>query len=315
MSFTPNLRVNRLDVLGTLYAGGSDAQPNSLTITGSAAGSAPNITPAGPDTSIPLVLSAKNDAAVRLQANGARVADFTGPTNSVNALSFMSSGTGQPVSIRTVGSDANCSILIAPSGVGSVTVSSPMTVTGFLTLTATPTQPYHAVTRAYVDAVAFGQQGIDLSAYLPKTGGTLTGPLTLSGAPTAPNHAVTKAYVDNSTPAFSGTGFLRAFSFIVQFNNTDPASFSNVPAGWGVTLQSQNVLQVTHSVGARPAGAMVWGQTPIGDTWTQRSVGNLALNLSYSRANVGTFFINGVSTTSTGAGSGLQAEFHIFFGA
>ena len=56
---------------------------------------------------------------------------------------------------------------------------------------------------------------VDLTGYLPLSGGTMTGPLVLSGAPSLPLHAATKAYVDanaggSSLPLAGGTltGFL-----------------------------------------------------------------------------------------------------------
>lgn len=69
----------------------------------------------------------------------------------------------------------------------------------------TPTDPHHAVNKAYVDAQISGAglnpQYVALN-YLALAGGTLTGPLTLAGAPTAALHAATKQYVDTVAAGF-----------------------------------------------------------------------------------------------------------------
>lgn len=64
------------------------------------------------------------------------------------------------------------------------------TLSGQLTLPATPTAATHAVTKGYVDT--------GVNSRLPLTGGTITGPLTLPAAPTETLHAATKGYVDNA---------------------------------------------------------------------------------------------------------------------
>jgi hypothetical protein len=62
------------------------------------------------------------------------------------------------------------------------------TLSGGLTLAASPSVPLQAATKGYVD-----QQ---VSAALPLAGGSLTGTLTLAAAPSRPQDAATKAYAD-----------------------------------------------------------------------------------------------------------------------
>lgn len=70
------------------------------------------------------------------------------------------------------------------------------TMTGFLTLSADPTNTLHAATKQYVDS-GLGDK-VDLS------GGTMTGLLILSGDPSAGLGAATKQYVDSSVNSISG---------------------------------------------------------------------------------------------------------------
>ena len=75
------------------------------------------------------------------------------------------------------------------------------TMTGALTLAASPTASLQAATKGYVDS--------QVATVLPKSGGTLTGPLTLPNNPTASFQAATKNYVDTETasllPRIGGT--------------------------------------------------------------------------------------------------------------
>jgi hypothetical protein len=84
-----------------------------------------------------------------------------------------------------------------------VTLRSGDTMTGFLTLSADPTDNLHAATKQYVDSAD------DLK--LNVSGGTMTGFLTLSADPTDNLHAATKQYVDSTKLALAGgtmTGYL-----------------------------------------------------------------------------------------------------------
>ena len=86
---------------------------------------------------------------------------------------------------------------------GKVEVSGD-TMTGFLTLHANPTAPFHAATKTFVESTVSGGN------YLPKSGGTMTGFLTLNANPTSALHAVTKQYVDGN--ASDLVGFVLPFA-------------------------------------------------------------------------------------------------------
>lgn len=68
-------------------------------------------------------------------------------------------------------------------------------LSGYLTLAGNPTEDLHAVTKAYVDALTNGFNGL----FLRKDGDTMSGgTLTLANVPSAPMHAATKLYVDET---------------------------------------------------------------------------------------------------------------------
>jgi hypothetical protein len=64
------------------------------------------------------------------------------------------------------------------------------TMNGPITLSGAPTDPLHAVTKAYADGIG--------GSKVSKSGDTMTGILTLGGAPTVDLHAATKRYVDDT---------------------------------------------------------------------------------------------------------------------
>lgn len=68
------------------------------------------------------------------------------------------------------------------------------TFTGPITLSGDPTQDLHPATKQYVDSAL---QNVDLSDYLPLSGGTITGELNVP-QPTTNTNAATKHYVDES---------------------------------------------------------------------------------------------------------------------
>jgi hypothetical protein len=72
-------------------------------------------------------------------------------------------------------------------------------MTGLLVLSAAPTIPNHAATKAYVDTAI-----TPIANKVDKGGDTMTGPLTLSGAPSSGSQATTKDYVDAAVAPISG---------------------------------------------------------------------------------------------------------------
>lgn len=71
-------------------------------------------------------------------------------------------------------------------------------IMGALTLDKDPTQPEHAVTKRYADALT---PDIDLSAYLRRDGGQMTGALLLVGDPEDDNEPATKRYAESLVPS------------------------------------------------------------------------------------------------------------------
>lgn len=68
------------------------------------------------------------------------------------------------------------------------------TMIGMLTLSQDPVQPFHAVTKQYVDT---NYRYALLAEFLPLTGGIMQGPIALSADPSTAMHAATKQYVDS----------------------------------------------------------------------------------------------------------------------
>ena len=110
---------------------------------------------------------------------------------------------------------------------------------------------------------------------------------------------------------FTGS-VVQNFTFTITFTGTDPSAVSNVPSGWTVTIPSQDTINIQHNLGAPPIQIFIWGLTTTADTWTQRSVGNGSLNLTYNDTTPNVCQINGVSTTATAA-AGLTAKVVLFF--
>jgi hypothetical protein len=102
------------------------------------------------------------------------------------------------------------------------------------------------------------------------------------------------------------------FTFNITFTGTDPSAIANIPAGWTITIPTQDVILIQHNLGIQPIQVFIWGLTTVADTWTQRTVGGGSLNMSYNDTNMNQCQINGVSTTSTAA-AGLTARVTVFF--
>ena len=102
------------------------------------------------------------------------------------------------------------------------------------------------------------------------------------------------------------------YTFNITFVGTDPSAITGTPAGWTITIPSQDVILIQHNLGIQPIQIFIWGLTSVADTWTQRTVGGNSLNMSYVDTNMNQCQINGVSTTSTAA-AGLTARVTVFF--
>ncbi len=97
------------------------------------------------------------------------------------------------------------------------------TMTGFLTLHATPTSNFHASTKEYVDTTN--------SSKINKSGDTMTGFLTLHATPTNNFHSATKSYVDSVAEGLSIKPSVRAAT-----TGNLAGTYDNGTAGVGSTL-------------------------------------------------------------------------------
>jgi hypothetical protein len=70
------------------------------------------------------------------------------------------------------------------------------------------------------------------------------------------------------------------FTFNITFTGTDPSAIANIPAGWTITIPTQDVILIQHNLGIQPIQVFIWGLTTVADTWTQRTVGGGSLNMS-----------------------------------
>ena len=122
----------------------------------------------------------------------------------------LQAGTG--IDIQTSGS---YTIITATGGGGggAFVPTSGGTMTGYLTLNASPTSSLHAATKSYVDS----QDNIVLSTVntkLPLAGGALTGPVYLHAKPAAALQAATKNYVDDQISSITSNRVSQIKTFV-----------------------------------------------------------------------------------------------------
>ena len=108
------------------------------------------------------------------------------------------------------------------------------TMTGYLTLSANPTNTLHAATKGYVDT----QDALKVS----KTGDTLTGYLMLHADPTSTMHPATKQYVYSGLSTHAGNAALHLTSTQNTFLDGITVGFAEVNYLTGVTSAVQTQL-------------------------------------------------------------------------
>ena len=99
---------------------------NQVTASGSAAGGTPSLAASGTDTNIPLALSAKNIAPVRLNSRGNIALEVNAVATPVNFVRINGAGGGAPPQITAQGADANVALLLLGKGTGAVQAGSPV---------------------------------------------------------------------------------------------------------------------------------------------------------------------------------------------
>jgi hypothetical protein len=116
---------------------------NQVTVSGSAAGGTPSLAASGADTNIPLALSAKNIAPVRLNSRGNIALEVNAVATPVNFVRINGSGAAAPPQITAQGTDTNVNLLLLGKGTGAVQAGSPLQLTSYTvaTLPAAATYP------------------------------------------------------------------------------------------------------------------------------------------------------------------------------
>lgn len=99
---------------------------NQVTVTGSIAGGTPSVAATGTDANIPLALSAKNIAPVRLNSRGNIALEVNAVATPVNFVRINGAGGGAPPQITAQGADANVALLLLGKGTGPVQAGSPL---------------------------------------------------------------------------------------------------------------------------------------------------------------------------------------------
>ena len=99
---------------------------NQVTVTGSNAGGTPSLAASGTDANIPLALSAKNIAPVRLNSRGNIALEVNAVATPVNHVRINGAGGGAPPQITAQGTDPNVALLLLGKGTGAVQAGSPL---------------------------------------------------------------------------------------------------------------------------------------------------------------------------------------------
>jgi hypothetical protein len=84
------------------------------------------------------------------------------------------------------------------------------------------------------------------------------------------------------------------------------------PAGWTITAPTVSTLLVNHGQSVQPSCGFVYGQVTGGASYASRSL-TASFNILFTSYTSGSCTIEGVSSTSTGAGTGLSAIIILIF--
>lgn len=108
---------------------------------------------------------------------------------------------------------------------------------------------------------------------------------------------------------------IKSYRFRVAFTGTNPAvgGFSELPAGWTVSISNTADLVVTHNMGLMPQGGMVLGLVTQPDTYRNRFIGNNNMDMRYSLSDLNTLTVTQVTNTNCGAISGTHAYVYVWF--
>jgi hypothetical protein len=118
------------------------ATVNRVTVTGSALGGTPSLAATGTDVNIPLALSAKNIAPVRLNSRGNIALEVNAVATPVNFVRINGAGAAAPPQITAQGTDTNVNLLLLGKGTGAVQSGSPLQLPSFTVATLPPAATY-----------------------------------------------------------------------------------------------------------------------------------------------------------------------------
>ncbi|MCA3351918.1 MAG: hypothetical protein INF97_15095 [Roseomonas sp.] len=108
---------------------------NQVTVSGGALGGTPSLSATGTDTNIPLALSAKNIAPVRLNSRGNIALEVNAVATPVNFVRINGSGAAAPPQITAQGVDTNVNLLLLGKGTGAVQAGSPLQLPSYTVAT------------------------------------------------------------------------------------------------------------------------------------------------------------------------------------
>ena len=115
---------------------------NQITVAGSAVGGTPSLSASGTEANIPLALSAKNIAPVRLNSRGSIALEVNAVTTPVNFVRINGAGGGAPPQITAQGTDTNVNLLLLGKGTGAVQTGSPLQLPSYTVATLPPAATY-----------------------------------------------------------------------------------------------------------------------------------------------------------------------------
>lgn len=124
-------QINDTNGNGAIFITATASAVNYAQITNAAAGGTVHFRVTGASSNIPLALRAKGTSAVQiLDPSLNLIASFLPGTTPVNSWLFYSAGSGTAVEAQAIGSDTDVSISLKPKGVGTVNVTTGITVSG-----------------------------------------------------------------------------------------------------------------------------------------------------------------------------------------
>jgi hypothetical protein len=115
---------------------------NQVTVLSSAAGGTPGLSATGADVNIPLALSAKNIAPIRLNSRGNIALEVNAVATPVNFVRINGAGGGAPPQITAQGADTNVNLLLLGKGTGAVQAGSPLQLPTYTVATLPPAATY-----------------------------------------------------------------------------------------------------------------------------------------------------------------------------